>query len=110
MNSYKQSLYTGLIRIFANVIMIGAIFLAMYESRRWPAWPSEIVFCLFFFGITIPVWLLAWQLVKFVRRTWPCEFRSLVVLPGRGEQLVSWRVVPRNERASQAVFQPVIEE
>lgn len=98
MNSYKQSLFVSIIRIVANLIMIAAIFLAMYEARRWPGWPSEIVFCLFFFGITIPVWLIAWQLIKLVKKKWPAEFRSLVHLPGRGEQLVSWRVVRPEER------------
>lgn len=98
MNSYKQSLCVSIIRIVANLVMIGAIFLAMYESRRWPGWPSEIVFCMYFFGITIPIWLLAWRLVKLARRVWPAEFRSMVALPGLGEQLVTWRVVPDNER------------
>ena len=98
MNSYKQTLYSSLIRITANLIMIGAIFFAMYQARRWPGWSSETVFCLFFFGITIPVWLAAWQLVRLVRRIWPAEFRSLVAIPGRGEQLVSWRVLSPEER------------
>lgn len=99
MNSYKQSLCISIIRIVANIVMVAAIFFAMYESRRWPGWPSEVIFCMFFFGITIPVWLLAWRLVKFARRAWPAEFRSMINLPGKGEQLVSWRVLPPEERA-----------
>lgn len=95
MNSYKQSLYIVIIRICANLLMLGAVFIAMYQASLWPAWPSEAVFCLFFFGLTIPGWLIAWQLIRFVRRTFPAEYKSLVYLPGFGEQLISWRLAKK---------------
>lgn len=106
MNSYKQSLYTALVRICANLLMVCAIFLAMYEASRQPAWPSEAVFCLVFFGITIPVWICAWQLGKWIRRRWPAEPRSLVEMPGLGNQLVAWRVLEGPE-ISLAARKPV---
>lgn len=96
MNSYKQSLYIALIRICANILMVGAVFLAMYQASRWPSWPSEAVFCLFFFGLSIPGWLLAWHLTKLVRRLFPAERQSLINLPGLGEQLISWRLINEN--------------
>lgn len=92
MNSYKQSLYCGAIRILANLLMVCAIFLGMYQASRSSAWPSEVVFCAVFFGITIPVWLCARQLSKWARKRWPTEKQSYVALPRLGNQLVSWRL------------------
>lgn len=96
MNSYKQALYSTIIRIAANVVMVCAVFFSMYQASRWPGWPSEAVFCIIFFGITVPVWIFAIYLTKLVRRTFPAEHQSLIFLPGRGQQLVSWRVAPGN--------------
>lgn len=96
MNSYKQALYIALIRICANIIMLLAVFLAMYQASRWPSWPSEAVFCLFFFGLSIPGWIIAWQLTKMIRRLFPADQQSLVQLPGLGEQLISWRLSEAN--------------
>lgn len=93
LNSYKQALYVGIIRILANVIMLAAVFIAMYQASRWPAWPSEAVFCLVFFGITIPAWLAALRLTRWARRRWPAAAITLVCLPKAGEQLVQWRVL-----------------
>lgn len=95
MNSYRQSLYTALVRIAANVIMLAAIFIAMYQASRWPGWPSEAVFCLVFFGITIPVWIGAIFLNKYIRRRWPAALQSMVLLPRLGEQLVTWELRER---------------
>ena len=91
-NCYKLALYGGIIRICANIIMLASVFLAMYEASRWPGWPSEAVFCLFFFGITIPAWTLAWLCGRWVRRRGPAVGQSRVDLPGMGSQLVAWRV------------------
>lgn len=92
MNSYKQSLYSGMARIMANLLMVGAIFLAMYQAGRWPGWSSEAVFCLVFFGVTIPVWIGTWSLIKWIRKRWPAPFQSVVELPGLGSQPVLWHV------------------
>lgn len=92
MNSYKQSLYAAVIRIVANLLMVGAVFLAMRQASLPSAWPSEAVFCAWFFGITVPVWCLAFVCTRRVRRSFPAEYESLVDLPGRGPQLVRWRV------------------
>lgn len=103
LNSYKQTLYICIIRIAANIIMVGSVFLAMYQASRWHFWPSEAVFCMCFFGITIPVWILAWRLTKLVRKIYPAEFQSLVPIPGHGEQLVSWHVKEYDQRLSPQV-------
>lgn len=102
MNSYKQSLYAGLIRIAANVLMVGAVFWAMSQAARPSAWPSEAVFCAWFFGITIPVWLTALLLTRRIRRSFPAEFESLVDLPRLGPQLVRWRVLDESARMAPA--------
>lgn len=95
MNSYRQSLYAGLIRVTANLIMIGAVFLAMYQASHWSQWPSEAVFSCWFFGITIPVWCMAFMLTRFVKHRFPAQPQSLVDLPRLGRQLVHWRVRER---------------
>jgi hypothetical protein len=90
-NSYKQSLYTGVIRIVANVSMLGVAFLSMYQAARGP-WPAEIGFCIWFFGLTVPLWASAFCLTRFVRKRFPAQCESLVELPGQGRQLVRWEV------------------
>lgn len=102
MNSYKQSLYTSLIRIAANVLMVGAVFLAMYQSARSYE-SSELVFCLWFFGITVPLWTGAIYLTRVVRRRFPAEHESLIDLPRRGRCLVRWRVLEESARMSVAI-------
>ena len=102
MNSYKQSLYAGAIRIVANVLMVGAVFLAMRQASQFSTWPSEVVFCAWFFGITIPVWGAAFVLTRRIRRHFPAEFESLVELPRRGPQLVRWRVLDAAARMAPA--------
>ena len=102
MNSYKQSLYAGIIRILANVLMVGALFFAMRMAARPSPWPSEAVFCTWFFGITIPVWVAAWFFTRRIRRHYPAEFESLVELPRKGPQLVRWRVLDQGLRMAPA--------
>lgn len=99
MNSYKQSLYAGAIRIAANVAMLGAVFIAMRQASRVSAWPSEAVFLLFFLGITIPAWTAAIFTTRWIRKKWPAEGESLVHLPKIGQQLTRWRVVEADFRA-----------
>lgn len=98
MNSYKQSLYRGLIRVFANLVMVGALFFGMYQASRQIAFPSEVIFCLYFFGITIPAWIAAYYLNRMVKNIWPAEEESLVVIPGEGPTLVRWTVISEAER------------
>lgn len=98
MNSYKQSLYAGIIRIAANVLMVGAVFWAMREAAQPSAWPSEAVFCAWFFGLTIPLWVVAFLLTRRIRRAFPAEYESLVELPRLGSQLVRWRVLAQSSR------------
>lgn len=93
MNSYKQSLYVGLIRVMANLLMLGAVFLSMYRASQWSSWPSEAVFCCWFFGIIVPVWTGAFYLTRLIRRRFPAEHESLIELPRKGRQLVRWRVL-----------------
>lgn len=95
MNLYKQSIYIGAVRILANIIMLGSVFLAMRLASRSIAWSSDIVFCATFFGITIPAWILAHFFTRWIRQTWPAKNLTLVELPKSGKQLVQWEVVER---------------
>ena len=91
MNSYRQTLYSSIIRVAANAVMVGAIFVGMYQSAH-SSGASELVFCAWFFGITVPTWAGAFWLTKKVRQVYPAEFQSLVELPRLGQRLVSWHV------------------
>jgi hypothetical protein len=92
MNSYKQSFYIGLIRVIANTLMFGAIFIGMYMASRGPL-SAEAEFCVWFFGITVPVWGCAVLLTRFIKKRFPAETETLVDLPRRGPCLVRWRVL-----------------
>ena len=91
MNSYRQTLYSGIIRVAANAIMVAAIFVGMYQSAH-SVGASELVFCAWFFGITVPAWAGAFWLTRKVRQMYPAEFQSLVELPRLGQRLVTWNV------------------
>ena len=93
MNSYKESLYIGLVRIMANILMIGALFLAMYNASHSYG-SSMLTFCAWFFGVTIPVWILAWYLIKFIRSKGESRYESYILLPNHSEPtLVHWEVL-----------------
>ena len=91
MNSYLQSLYAGIIKIAANAAMVAAVFVGMYQSSH-SAMSSELVFGAWFFGITVPVWAAAFWGTRLVRRRFPAEYQSFVLLPRQGRRLVSWHV------------------
>ena len=92
MNSYKQHLYISGIRITANALMVAAVFAAAYQSSR-SFNSAELVFCAWFFGISIPLWAGAFWLNLLVRRRFHAEGVSMVELPRKGLSLVSWRVL-----------------
>lgn len=97
MNSYKQSLYGALIRVMANLLMVAAVFLAMYRAARGDS--SEVTFCLWFFGITVPLWASAFYLNRVIKRRFPAEHESLIDLPRQGRRLVRWRVLETSGRS-----------
>ena len=97
MNSYKRSLYVSMTRIVANLLMLAAVFLAMYQAGHSPS-SSLSTFCLWFFVITIPLWTGALFLTCHIARRFPAEQESLVELPGLGRRLVRWRVLNEAER------------
>jgi hypothetical protein len=98
-NSYRQSLYAGLIRVLANLTMVAAVFVAMYMASHSAA-ASELVFSAWFFGISVPAWVAAFWLTRLVRRRWPAVGPSLVERPGHGKSLGRWLVA---EPAPQAL-------
>ena len=102
MNSYRQSLYTGAIRVLANLVMVAAVFVGMYMSAHSTA-ASELVFSVWFFGISLPVWGAAFLLTRLVRRPplgkawWTCPNAALAWSAGR------WPRRPRSRCPSAAV-------
>ena len=98
MNSYKQHLYISGIRITANALMVAAVFAAAYQSSR-SFTSAELVFCAWFFGISIPLWAGAFWLTRLVRRRFPAEGESMVELPRKGLSLVRWRVLESSQHS-----------
>ena len=49
---------------------------------------------------SLPLWLGAGWLLRFIRRRFPCEDATLVALPGRKPLLTRWRVRETAEEAS----------
>jgi hypothetical protein len=97
LNSYKQSLYVGAIRIVANLLMVATVFFSMYMASRSDL-PAEAGFLLWFLCTAGPVWGLAFLATRFVRRRFPAEYESFVELPKVGRQLVRWQVAPSRAR------------
>ena len=91
MNCYKQSLYVGIIRVVANVLMLCALFFAMFIASH-SQMGSFATFCLYFFGITIPVWMLAFYAIRKVRERFRADDMSVVDLPRLGRCLVRWQI------------------
>lgn len=90
-HAFKRALWSGVVRIAANVLMLAAVFFAMYQASLRPG-SSLATFSLFFFGITVPLWLAAGWLLRRIRRRFPCEDATLVTLPGGKAALTRWRV------------------
>ena len=100
MTSYHEALCVGAIRIVANILMIGAIFLAMYQASHSYG-GGILTFCGWFFGVTIPVWIVAWRLIRAVRSRGESRNQSFIVLPGESEPcLVHWKVCARAGEAA----------
>ena len=97
--AFNRALWSGVVRVAANVLMLAAVFFAMYQASLRPG-SSLTTFSLYFFGITVPLWLGAGWLLRFIRRRFPCEDATLVALPGRKPLLTRWRVRETAEEAS----------
>ncbi|MBQ3060769.1 MAG: hypothetical protein IJD16_10740 [Desulfovibrio sp.] len=95
-SSYKRSFYSGTVRIAANVLTLGAVFLAMYKVSTSSS--AMLTFSLWFFGCAIPVWVGTFQLMRYIRRRYPAEDQSYMELPGHKPALVTWRVVENDSR------------
>ena len=98
MNSYKQHLYISCIRVVGNALMVAAVFAAMYQSSH-SFNSAELVFCAWFFGISVPLWAGAFWLTRLVRRRFPAEGQSMVELPRKGLSLVRWRVLESSQHS-----------
>ena len=96
MNSYKRSFYTGMVRITANLLTLGVVFLAMYKVSNSSS--AMLTFCLWFFGCAVPLWIVAFRLMRHIRQRFPAEDQSFMELPGHKAALVTWRVLESDER------------
>lgn len=89
-NSYRLAVWSMTVRIAANLLMLAAVFLAMYKASRTGTALST--FSMWFFGATVPVWFVAGRILKWLRRRFPAEDTTYVALPGRKPALVRWAV------------------
>lgn len=89
-NSYKLAVWSATVRIAANLLMLAAVFFAMYKASRTGTALST--FSMWFFGATVPVWFVAGRILKWLRRRFPAEDTTFVALPGRKPALVRWAV------------------
>lgn len=91
-NTYRRTIIIGVIRVAANAITLGAVFLAMYQSFNHPAEPVTS-FCSWFFGITVVTWIAARCGITWTRRRLADGDEGMVRLPGsRRSCLVRWKV------------------
>ena len=98
MNAYKLELYGKMVNLGANLMVLAAVALGMYQASFAPdAFLS--VFSQWFFAQLLAVLALTWLAHRTLRRCFPVEAQkdlrhmSVVHLPRRGPQLVSWRVL-----------------
>ena len=91
-NDYKRSLWLMAIRVMANVLTLAAICVAMYMSYQYPS-ESLVVFCKWFFGITVVTWVAARKLCTYIRYRFADLDEGLVQLPGRKDKLLMrWKI------------------
>lgn len=91
-NQYKRTIWLCAIRVAANLVMLAAVCVAMYQSYLNPA-SSLSVFCQYFFGITIVTWTAARFACSRVRMMYADADEGLVRLPGHKKySLVHWKV------------------
>ncbi len=91
-NAYKRTVRLIIIRVAANVLTLGAVVLAMYFSWLHPS-EALLVFCQWFFGITVATWFVAGRLSRYVRAAYADPDEGLVRLPGhRHGMVMRWRV------------------
>lgn len=97
-NAYRCGLYHMLIRLGANVLMIGAVCVGMYHAHYNPE-AALVVFCQWFFGLTIPVWAFAFWLTRRVKRRFSGEqnMAGSITLSGRKEGV--WKIIPRGTQS-----------
>lgn len=98
MNAYKLAFYSGMVRIAANVLMLGAVALGMYQASLQPE-AMLSVFSSWLFSLLVPIWGGAWLVNRQLRRRYPILEEgpdvTRVVLPGKGETCVRWTVIER---------------
>lgn len=98
MNAYKLAFYSGMVRVAANVLMLGAVALGMYQASLQPD-QSLSVFSAWLFGLLVPIWGMVWGLTRWLRRRYPVVQEgpdvTRVALPGKGETRVRWKIVDR---------------
>ncbi len=103
-NAYKLAFYSGMVRITANVLMLGAVALGMYRVSLQPE-AALSVFSAWVFGLLVPVWGGAWFVNRWLRRRYPVLEEgpdvTRVSLPGKGETRVRWTVIERQRPRSE---------
>lgn len=91
-NAYKRYIWLIAIRVVANVLTLGALCLGMYMSYLHPS-EGLLIFCQWFFGITIVTWYTAKKLCTYIRATYADPDEGIVKLPGHKKgMLMRWKI------------------
>lgn len=67
MNAYKLDLYSKLISIIANVLVLGAVTVSMYMASFSPETHLS-AFCTWFFSLLVPILGAAWYAKRMLRQ------------------------------------------
>lgn len=67
MNEYKFDLYSKIISICANVLVLGAVTLSMFMASFQPETHLS-AFCSWFFALLVPILGAAWLCKKMLRK------------------------------------------
>ncbi|MEG2173565.1 MAG: hypothetical protein RRY29_09960 [Desulfovibrionaceae bacterium] len=67
MSEYSFDLYSKIVSICANLLVLGAVTLAMYMASLQPETHLS-VFCAWFFGLLLPILAGAWLCKRILRQ------------------------------------------
>lgn len=67
MSEYKFDLYSKIVSVCANVLVLGAVTLSMYMASFQPETHLS-AFCTWFFSLLLPILLLSWWVKRSLRQ------------------------------------------
>ena len=102
MTAYRLEIWRRSIKVLANVLVLAAVAVGMYQASFQP---DEMlsVFCSWFFSLLLAILAATWLAFRLLRRYFPVDAKedldsySVVEFPGKGSRLVRWSVLSTPE-------------